>query len=319
MMKISREKLSALVRQAGTATLMCALLMGSYNVSYRIIAGENDSDIIHSNEAEEKSDAAFSKYGSAGDEVSEIQSALRRKGYYTGELSGVYTVVLAESVRDFQLDHGLNPDGRCGPSTLEALGIYSPAAVESICYGDVGEAVKKLQTALFSYGCFKYEPDGRYRKTTLDAVIAYQKDNGFVADGTVRRGMQEKLGLIGSRGAPSEEESRSELEISLLASLVEAEAGGLGYPVMSAVASVVVNRVRDGGFPETLSGVIYSSGAFKSVARGKLDGSFSNSAESAAINALSGRDITGGALYYSSLAPEDGNVTLVLGGLYFYN
>ena len=56
----------------------------------------------------------------------------------------------------------------------------------------------------------------------------------------------------------------------MLAALVECEAGGESYEGQLAVASVVVNRVKSGSFPNTISGVIYQGGQFSPVASGRF-------------------------------------------------
>ena len=64
--------------------------------------------------------------GDRGSEVSDVQFALERLGYYEGPISGVFTPQLAEAVAAFQQRHGIRPDGIIGRSTYEALGLYPP-------------------------------------------------------------------------------------------------------------------------------------------------------------------------------------------------
>lgn len=59
-------------------------------------------------------------------------------------------------------------------------------------------------------------------------------------------------------------------DLAMLAAIVECEAGGESYEGQWAVASVVVNRVKSGSFPNTISGVIYQSGQFSPVASGRF-------------------------------------------------
>lgn len=79
---------------------------------------------------------------------------------------------------------------------------------------------------------------------------------------------------------------------AMLAALVECEAGGESYEGQLAVASVIVNRVRSGSFPNTVAGVIYQSGQFSPVASGRfavvLARGASGSCVQAANAALSG-------------------------------
>ncbi len=62
-------------------------------------------------------------YGSRGDVVKEIQTRLKRWGYYNGAIDGIYGYQTYTAVKNFQRKNGLNPDGVAGPKTLAALGI----------------------------------------------------------------------------------------------------------------------------------------------------------------------------------------------------
>ena len=68
---------------------------------------------------------ALSKYGSRGDEVTQIQTKLKRWGYYNGNIDGIYGSQTQEAVKYFQRKNGLTVDGIAGPATLKAMGIYS--------------------------------------------------------------------------------------------------------------------------------------------------------------------------------------------------
>ena len=64
------------------------------------------------------------------------------------------------------------------------------------------------------------------------------------------------------------------------------------------VAAVVLNRVASASFPNTISGVIYQSGAFSCVSNGQINNTPDATAIRAALDALNGWDPTGGCLYY---------------------
>ena len=68
---------------------------------------------------------ALSKYGSRGDEVTQIQTKLKRWGYYTGSIDGIYGTQTQKAVRYFQSKNGLKVDGIAGKNTLAAMGIYN--------------------------------------------------------------------------------------------------------------------------------------------------------------------------------------------------
>lgn len=59
--------------------------------------------------------------GDRGDQVRELQQALREKGYYKGTLDGIYGRGTEQAVRDFQRASKLKVDGKAGPNTLSAL------------------------------------------------------------------------------------------------------------------------------------------------------------------------------------------------------
>lgn len=75
---------------------------------------------------------ALSKYGSRGDEVTQIQTKLKRWGYYTGSIDGIYGTQTQKAVRYFQSKNGLTVDGIAGKNTLAAMGIYSSSIVIQI-------------------------------------------------------------------------------------------------------------------------------------------------------------------------------------------
>ena len=71
---------------------------------------------------------ALSRYGSSGNEVTQIQTKLKRWGYYTGSIDGVYGSRTVAAVKWFQSKNGLTADGIAGPATLAAMGITSSSS-----------------------------------------------------------------------------------------------------------------------------------------------------------------------------------------------
>ena len=168
---------------------------------------------------------ALSKYGSRGSEVTQIQTKLKRWGYYSGNIDGIYGTQTVNAVKYFQRKNGLTVDGIAGPNTLKAMGIYSS-----------------------------------------------------------------------SSGSSSSNSNSSDL--NLLSRLVYGEARGEPYAGQVAVAAVVLNRVKSSSFPNTISGVIYQSGAFDVVSDGQINLTPNSTAKKAAQDALNGWDPTYGAIYY---------------------
>ncbi len=74
---------------------------------------------------------ALSKYGSRSDEVRQIQTKLKRWGYYNGSVDGIYGSQTLSAVKWFQSKNGLTVDGIAGPKTLQAMGIYSSSTTST--------------------------------------------------------------------------------------------------------------------------------------------------------------------------------------------
>ena len=72
-------------------------------------------------------EAAVLKEGSRGSDVKTVQDKLRRWGYYTGSVDGIYGPKTKEAVKYFQRKNGLTADGIVGKKTFEALGMMEQA------------------------------------------------------------------------------------------------------------------------------------------------------------------------------------------------
>lgn len=72
--------------------------------------------------------AATYRQGSSGQAVTTIQEKLKRWGYYSGTVDGVYGSGTVAAVKKFQRTNGLTEDGVCGSSTLKALGMEQQAS-----------------------------------------------------------------------------------------------------------------------------------------------------------------------------------------------
>jgi N-acetylmuramoyl-L-alanine amidase len=83
-----------------------------------------------------------------------------------------------------------------------------------------------------------------------------------------------------------------------LSRAVYSEARGEPYLGQVAVAAVVLNRVENSQFPNTIKGVIFQKSAFTAVSDGQIYLTPNATAIKAAREALAGADPSGGALYY---------------------
>ncbi len=109
-------------------------------------------------------------------------------------------------------------------------------------------------------------------------------------------------------------------EVDILAALIQCEAGGEPYEGQVAVGAVVMNRVRSGGYPNTITDVIYASGQFVPASKGKmesliLNGTTKASCRQAANEAINGACNVGDALHFRR---NNGRAGLVIGNHVFY-
>ena len=165
-------------------------------------------------------------------------------------------------------------------------------------YGSRGEEVKQIQTKLKRWGYYKGSVDGIYGSGTLSAVKAFQKKNGLKADGIAGTKTLNAMGIYNSTSGSSGTSSSNSTNLNLLTRLVYAEARGEPYSGQVAVAAVVLNRVSSPSFPNTVSGVVYQSGAFDAVSDGQINMTPDSTAKKAAQDAINGWDPSYGAIYY---------------------
>lgn len=89
-------------------------------------------------------------------------------------------------------------------------------------------------------------------------------------------------------------------DMQLMARAINGEARGEPYEGQVAVGAVILNRVKNASFPNTIAGVIYQAGAFTAVSDGQINVPISEGSTvyKAAQDAMNGWDPTNGAIYY---------------------
>ena len=95
-------------RKAFIILLVLIIIFVAYNVFFR------NNEVF-----------ALSKYGCRGNEVTQIQTKLKRWGYYNGAVDGIYGAQTMKAVKYFQSKNGLTVDGIAGTKTLQAMGIFT--------------------------------------------------------------------------------------------------------------------------------------------------------------------------------------------------
>ncbi len=165
-------------------------------------------------------------------------------------------------------------------------------------YGSRGDEVKQIQTKLKNWGYYSGSVDGVYGSGTLAAVKKFQRKNGLTADGIAGTKTLQAMGIFSSSSSGSSSSNTNSSNLNLIARFVHAEARGEPYKGQVAVAAVILNRVRDSRFPNTVSGVVYQKGAFTCVADGQINLAPDATSKKAAQDAINGWDPTYGSLYY---------------------
>lgn len=187
-------------------------------------------------------------------------------------------------------------------AVIFAVNILAIALAQSVMAGvykkgSSGVMVSQIQTRLKSWGYYSGAVDGVYGSATEKAVRYFQSANGLAVDGQAGDKTLAALGLYDTGSSGSSGSSASG-DAALLARLISAEARGEPYIGQVAVGAVVLNRIKHPSFPNSLSGVIYKSGAFSCIDDGQFNEPVADSAYRAANEALNGSDPTGGAIYY---------------------
>lgn len=109
-------------------------------------------------------------------------------------------------------------------------------------------------------------------------------------------------------------------DVTLLAAIIQCEAGNEVYEGQLAVGAVVMNRVRSGGYPSTVHDVIYQKSQFPPAGAGSVANVAAKgpkqSCLQAAQEALNGTDNTGGATCFRRAS--SGHAGIVIGNHVFY-
>lgn len=109
-------------------------------------------------------------------------------------------------------------------------------------------------------------------------------------------------------------------DVTLLAAIIQCEAGNEVYEGQLAVGAVIMNRVRSGSYPSTIYDVIYAPSQFPPAGRGTVAKVVANgpkdSCIQAAQEALNGVDNTGGATKFKRAS--SGHAGVVIGNHVFY-
>ena len=145
--------------------------------------------------------------GMRGSDVKALQERLNVLGYNAGTADGIFGPQTTLAVKRFQAANGLTADGIVGPKTRDALYApsISPAEITrpTLRQGDTGSFVLELQNALINFGFLTGSADGKFGAATYNAVTAFQRAAGLLADGVVGQGTWKALDNYGASSGGS--------------------------------------------------------------------------------------------------------------------
>lgn len=171
----------------------------------------------------------------------------------------------------------------------------------TISWGASGGDVSEAQVILRDWGYYDGPIDAVFGAAMSEAVFWFQSANGLTVDGVIGPETWAALGITVAAAAPraARPAAGQAQNVDLLARLIRAEAEAEPYEGKVAVAAVLLNRVRDARFPNTLEGVIYEPDAFESVANGRIYATPPTGADTqAARDALNGWDPSFGSVFF---------------------
>ena len=173
-----------------------------YNLTADGVAGSETLkklDSAYKNADSDKDDDSLRK-GATGSAVKDLQTKLKKLGFYNAYVDGSYGDTTVAAVKAFQKKYNLTADGVAGSETLKKLdSAYKNADSntstddDSLRKGATGTAVKTLQTNLKKLGFYTAYVDGSFGSTTESAVKAFQKKYGLTADGVAGSATLKKI------------------------------------------------------------------------------------------------------------------------------
>ena len=254
--------------------------------SDKVMANVEESVNIRA-EANEESEIVGKFYKGAeanilekGEEWTKISSGSVEEGYVKNEYLAFGDDAEALAEQDGQLVATVNTD---------ALRIRSEAS-EGASVLDLAENGEEL-TAVEEEGDWveiQYTQDSKGFVSSQFVTVDYMLGKALTIEEEEAMKAEQKRKEAEARQA----EIAASEDAALLAAVVRMEAGGESYEGKLAVASVVVNRMKSGGYPNTVSGVVYQSGQFPGASNGTLANLIANGVggdcKKAAVEALSG-------------------------------
>lgn len=194
------------------------------------------------------------------------------------------------------------------PNTNAGTGVWGLLAT--------GEALEAIEEMSDGWVSVDYEGQTGYVKRDY-VTINFQIDE---AESIEEIKAREAAEAEAKRNAMKEKVLASGDEMTILAALIQCEAGGEPYEGQIAVGAVVMNRVRSAAYPNSIKDVIYASGQFTPANSTKmstlvLTGNIYQSCKQAAAEVVNGKCNVGDLTHFRRAGNKEG---LIIGNHVFY-
>ncbi|MEA5592976.1 peptidoglycan-binding domain-containing protein [Rivularia sp. UHCC 0363] len=161
--------------------------------------------------------------GDNNSQVKNVQSCLKKLGYFNGPVNGNFGSMTETAVKKFQQANKIPAIGNVGPQTQAALqrkcgggsgnrgsssNSNSNSCQNELRSGCSGPAVTKLQQDLKALGIYNGPVTGRFLQLTTDAVIKFQRQKGINPIGVVGPQTSEAIRLARNNSSPSQGQGR---------------------------------------------------------------------------------------------------------------
>lgn len=323
-MKERMRRILCCMGTAGVMTVMMAVPAMAADVT------EDDQNIEVVQEAEQTVDEADVQDESEVQEETEVQEEAQAEDAQDSSWSDK---VAANVLTYANIREGADVRSQCIgrlPSGAVATVVGNDEGWLQVTSGEVngyiredlvvsGDEARNLYEAMYGAGDISAEAvtvDAEAEAAAAEAVVqasqvsaeAVQPEQGQAAEETEADSSQ----------AAAQEVSVSTSDLDLMAAIIECEAGGESYEGKVGVGAVIMNRIRSGEFPNTLSEVIYQSGQFEPTWTGKLSNVLSRGASeacyAAAQDVFAGANTIGDRLFFHA----GGGSGLTIGNQTFY-
>ena len=323
-MKERMRRILCCMGTAGVMTVMMAVPAMAADVT------EDDQNIEVVQEAEQTVDEADVQDESEVQEETEVQEEAQAEDAQDSSWSDK---VAANVLTYANIREGADVSSQCIgrlPSGAVATVVGNDEGWMQVTSGEVngyiredlvvsGDEARNLYEAMYGAGDISAEAvtvDAEAEAAAAEAAAravqvsaeAEQPEQGQAAEETEADSSQ----------AAAQEVSVSTSDLDLMAAIIECEAGGESYEGKVGVGAVIMNRIRSGEFPNTLSEVIYQSGQFEPTWTGKLSNVLSRGASeacyAAAQDVFAGANTIGDRLFFHA----GGGSGLTIGNQTFY-